>query len=187
MHLLLAFAVFCLLLWTRWQVQSEPRYPAHKNLALGARYTMALLVIQIFFGALVAGLRAGLTYNTYPLMDGQLIPDGLHLMQPWWLNHLESVLTVQFQHRMGALLVAATVLLFAWRARRIERFRRISRHLTIIVTAQFALGVATLLSGVHLWLASAHQLLALALLALLVRAIYLVPLDTNQRHLKLMT
>lgn len=184
-HLLLAFSVFGVMLWTLWQVRGTPRFPATKNIALSARYTLILLVAQIFFGALVAGLRAGLTYNTYPLMDGALIPEGLHRLQPWWLNHVESVLTVQFQHRMGALAVAATVLLLAHFCRRIQRLKGLSLALMAVVLVQFMLGVATLLSHVNLWLASAHQLVALLLFSLLLRAVYLLPLDVNQQHLKI--
>lgn len=172
-HLLLAFGVFALLLWTRWQVLNQPRHAVSRNIALTVRALLALVIIQILFGALVAGLRAGLAYNSYPLMDGALIPDGLHRMNPWWLNHMESSLTVQFQHRMGALAVLAAtawLVLHGW----CDTYLRPALiYLTLITMAQFALGVATLLSMVHIWLASAHQLLALALVAILVRLVYL--------------
>jgi cytochrome c oxidase assembly protein subunit 15 len=136
--------------------------------------------LQTALGALVAGLRAGRTYNTWPLMDGRFIPDGLHLLQPWWLNHLENVLTVQFQHRMGAYLVAFLVLLLAWLASQSLALRPAAKALAHVLLLQFALGVATLLTGVNLWLASAHQLVALAMLALLLRLLYLAGLDSNQ-------
>lgn len=175
-HLLLAFSVFGLILWTRWQVLDAPRFTAPRSLAIGARALLAILVLQIFFGALVAGLRAGLSYTTYPLMDGQFIPEGLHLMSPWWINHLESVLTVQFQHRMGAILVAGAALAFAIKTLKFSEMRFVGVHMAGAVLCQFALGVATLLSGVNLWLASAHQMVALLLVASVVRAIYRLPL-----------
>lgn len=181
-HLLLAFAVFALILWTRWQVLGSPRMAAMpRRLAVIVRVLMGLLVVQIAFGALVAGLRAGLTYNTWPLMDGQFIPRDLHLMDPWWLNHVESALTVQFQHRMGAITVAIGALYFAYVAHRERALRFMSLHLAGAVMSQFALGVVTLLSGVNIWLASGHQLVALGLLASMTRLVYTLPLDANQR------
>jgi heme a synthase len=179
-HLLLAFGVFSLMLWTRWQVLGAKRSSSSASVAYGARFVMLLLLIQIGFGALVAGLRAGLTYNTYPLMDGQFIPEGLHSMAPWWLNHLESVLTVQFQHRMGALVVVAATLWLCLKGWRHPQLHVVLRAIAGIVVLQFALGVATLLSVVNIHLASLHQLLALVLLAHLLWLLYLCPLDQNQ-------
>jgi len=180
-HLLLAFSLFSVILWTRFQVIATPRANAPRRYALAVRGFFALAVIQIFFGALVAGLRAGLSYTTYPLMDGALIPTGLHLMTPWWLNHLESVLTVQFQHRVGAVAVlAAAYGLILAGCRLTPAIRHVSYRLGAIVTVQFLLGVATLLSGVNIVLASAHQLVALALVAVLVRLVYVTPLEASR-------
>ena len=178
-HLLLAFSVFALMLWTRWQVLGQERPAAPRCLARLTRLTLSLLLIQITFGALVAGLRAGLTYNTYPLMDGQVIPSGLHLMHPWWMNHVENVLTVQFQHRMMALLVVASsigLVIYGWKQRNL---RTELRMILIAICLQFAFGIATLLSHVEIPLASAHQLFALILVALFTRLIYRTPLETK--------
>lgn len=182
-HLLLAFTVFGLMLWTRWQVLDQGRPAAPRALARLARLSLGLLILQIFMGALVAGLRAGLTYNTWPLMDGKLIPNGLQQLSPWWLNHMESIVTVQFQHRMVAMLLAAVLLVLAWLSAKSLRLRPTALAIAVATLLQFSLGVATLLTGVNLWLASAHQLVALTLVALLVRALYLMPLDINQ-HLR---
>lgn len=179
LHLLLAFGLFCALLWTRWQVSGTARTSAPPCVAFGARALTALVTLQIFAGALVAGLRAGKSYNTYPLMDGKFIPGGLHTLTPWWLNHVESVATVQFQHRMLALLVAASVLAFALLARRFFAHAALLNALAATVCLQFTLGVATLLSGVNIALASAHQLAALLLLGLLLRVCYLAPRPTK--------
>ena len=155
-------------------------------MAIATRALLLLTVMQITFGALVAGLRAGRSYNTYPLMDGQFIPEGLHQMQPWWLNHLESVVTVQFQHRMGALLIVAYGLFFItnYYRRSTASLRPALRFLMATIITQFVLGVATLLSGVNIALASLHQLVALLLVSLLVWLIYLTPLDQNQSPAK---
>ena len=65
------------------------------------------MFLQILLGGLVAGLKAGAGYNTWPLMDGQLVPDGLGVMQPWYLNLFENAMTVQFNHRMVAYVLTA--------------------------------------------------------------------------------
>ena len=160
LHLSLAFIFFLALLSTYWQVKGMARTRA----SLGAWALFLLVFAQIILGALVAGLDAGLTYNSYPLMDGAFIPEGLHRISPWWKNHLESVLTVQFQHRMGALAVVAAALLYAARHWRDAVARPTLRWLLVLVGVQFALGVATLLSVVEMHLAVAHQVAALALL-----------------------
>lgn len=183
-HLLLAFSVFSLMLWTRWQVTGTPRKQPVVGYGRAVRIVTVLLILQIAFGALVAGLRAGLVYTTYPLMDGQFIPDGLHLMTPWWLNHLESALTVQFQHRMGALVVVISTLWLAFSGWKYATLHSPLKAIMAIVLVQFAVGVATLLSVVNISLASLHQLVALALLAHLVWLIYLTPLDAHQPEQK---
>ena len=176
LHLLLAFSLYAALLWTRWQVLGHPRGHAPKGVALAARGVLLLVIIQLIFGALVAGLRAGLSYNTFPLMDGALIPDGLHMMAPWWENHLNSILTVQFQHRVGAMVVAVAVIWFTLYATKKVYEPKLLRRLAALVVLQFALGVATLLTHVDITLASLHQLAALLLVGVLVRAIYKFPL-----------
>lgn len=186
-HLLLAFGVFSLMLWTRWQVlearlrsiapPSRGSYQVRTADRTLIRAALTLLILQIFFGALVAGLRAGLTYNSWPLMDGAFIPDGLHLMTPWWKNHLENVMTVQFQHRMTAYLLVAVNLWLSLRTMQLPALRSPARLLLVATLSQLALGVATLLSHVAIPLASLHQLLALAVLAILLRLAYLTQIN----------
>lgn len=171
LHLALAFVFFLALLWTYWQVRDRARGPWRWDSAA----LFALIFLQIVFGALVAGLDAGLTYNSYPLMDGAFIPEGLHQLRPWWKNHLESVLTVQFQHRMAALAVLAACAAYAARHWRDVAARPALRWLLGVVVLQFALGVATLLSVVEMHLAVAHQLVALLLLAVAWRITYGFP------------
>ena len=83
-------------------------------LSLLAALLVAAVFIQIFLGGLVAGLKAGHSFNTWPLMDGALVPSGLWMMSPVWLNHFESVLTVQFQHRIAAYVVVALAVAVFW-------------------------------------------------------------------------
>ena len=173
MHLTLAVVVLGLLLWTALGLgrpQATIRR-ARSPLSLGAALLVALVLAQIVLGAFVAGLKAGLSYNTWPLMDGRLVPNGLGTLAPWYLNLVENVTTVQFNHRMAAyaLLVAAL-----WQAARAARLvpdtgvARTARLLAIIVALQALLGIWTLLAGVPIALGLAHQMGALAVFALAV-------------------
>lgn len=178
LHLSLALSLFCTLLWTRWQIApgSRPSGLAYTGRAL--RLLLIVAAIQIVFGALVAGLDAGYSYNTFPLMDGRFVPSDLHLLSPWWLNHLENIRTVQFQHRIGAYATVACCLLAAvlhWK-HALPSQRRAFLMLGGAIFLQFALGVATLLSVMNIALASAHQLGALLMLTVLLWIIWLFPL-----------
>jgi len=112
-------------------------------------------------GALVAGMNAGLAHNTWPLMDGQFIPDGLIIMEPQWLNAFENAMTVQFNHRMFAYLIALwrlANLYFVWRnVGDAVRVRVASGLLVAGILLQAGLGIWTLLAHVPLWLGLAHQ------------------------------
>lgn len=161
-HLSLAFIIYaCMfslalrLLWPRPVLKGQPMIS--RRLFAGL---LSLLAITIVFGAFVAGMRAGLIYNTFPLMGGQLIPDGLLTLQPWWSNFLESPLTVQFVHRCLALTTLASVVFLAWRMRgaRLDRGQRSALHALVAMTGiQVALGIATLLLHVPVWLGTLHQ------------------------------
>jgi cytochrome c oxidase assembly protein subunit 15 len=119
-----------------------------------------LVFLQIFLGGLVAGLDAGQGYNTWPLMDGALVPDGLGAMRPWYLNLFENALTVQFQHRMAAYAVAVWALLQLWavsRGAEAGPVRLSAVALAIAVLCQTGLGIWTLLAHAPLDLSLAHQ------------------------------
>lgn len=125
-----------------------------------ATLLLVLLVAQIFLGGLVAGLKAGLSFNTWPLMDGAFIPSGLWIMAPAWINHFENVLTVQFQHRMMAYLIVALGLWTIWAVYRsgVARHLRGAAHgVAVTLVLQMVIGIATLLGHVPFWLALAHQ------------------------------
>ncbi len=172
LHLSLAFTLFLVILWTYWQLTGRPRLLVSRGTGIAARAVFAIIFLQIIFGALVAGLRAGLSYNTYPLMDGQWLPNGLWTLSPWWQNHLESVLMVQFQHRMLAILVVIFVAMVAYAGWKHLHLRRTLGWMLAAVVIQFLLGVATLLSSVNIALASAHQLGALFLLSTVLHLVY---------------
>ena len=103
-HLTLACAIYAAVLWTAQQIAPRPPGEAPARLRLAALAIAALLLVQIYLGALVAGLDGGLKYNTWPLIDGALMPplDRLLFIKPLWRNLFENILTVQINHRMLA-------------------------------------------------------------------------------------
>lgn len=126
---------------------------------------LVLIVLQIGAGAFVAGLDAGMGYNTWPLMDGAIIPNGMGAMQPLWRNLFENALTVQFIHRGIAYLIVAYLAVMLWRQRR-AGFAGVHAwlpRLGLLVLLQVGLGIATLLSAVPISLAVGHQALAFML------------------------
>ncbi|MDV3251170.1 COX15/CtaA family protein [Devosia sp. BK] len=125
-----------------------------------------LLIIQIGAGAFVAGLDAGMGYNTWPLMDGAIIPKGLLIMDPAWRNFFENALTVQFIHRCIAYGITAYVAYLIWRRNKDGGFGGVHGWLPrigFLVLLQVALGIATLLTNVPISLAVGHQCLAFML------------------------
>lgn len=131
-----------------------------------AAILLALLILQIAAGAFVAGIDAGMGYNTWPLMDGAIIPSGLGAMQPLWRNLFENALTVQFIHRGLAYLIIAYIGLLLWRQYRAGGFSEVHGWLPrigILVLVQVALGIVTLLNAVPISLAVGHQAMAFML------------------------
>jgi cytochrome c oxidase assembly protein subunit 15 len=116
---------------------------------------------------LVAGLDAGLTFNTWPLMDGRVVPAGLLIQSPFWRNFFESVATVQFDHRLGAYLLFAAAIFHAVWSRGPAHVSQAWR-LAALVAALAALGLAALVSVVPLSLALLHQLGAVVVLSVAV-------------------
>ncbi|MFT4098108.1 MAG: COX15/CtaA family protein [Rhodoblastus sp.] len=167
-HLLLASVTFAALVWIAGGL-SAPRRAEEASTAAKVFGVLLLLLTlkQIFLGGLVAGLRAGLTYNTWPLMDGRFIPPFGHLFKndPWWMNFFDNVTTVQFDHRMAAYALLALALLNALFARQTGVMRR-GWALVALVACQAGLGIATLLYSVPLPVALAHQAFAMLVLGM---------------------
>jgi heme a synthase len=162
-HMTLACAIYAAVLWTAQQIAPTSSDDAPQRLRLAALAIAALLLVQIYLGALVAGLDGGLKYNTWPLIDGAVMPplDQLLFIRPLWRNLFENILTVQINHRMladGIWLLAMLHAVDAWRTRRDVRGAII---LAGAVTLQAALGIITLLYEAALPLALAHQVAAM--------------------------
>jgi len=124
-----------------------------------------LVYLQMLLGALVAGLHAGLIYNTWPSMDGRVFPEHPFFHQPWWVNFGESPGLAQFDHRIGAYIIALSALAL-WTASRRANVARASANAVLAVTGfQIVLGIVTLLNQAPVALAALHQITAVALFA----------------------
>ncbi len=157
-HLTLAAIIFASLIWTALRIGREPRWVKDRERA--AALICVLIVIQIAAGGFVAGLDAGQGYNTWPLMDGKLVPEGLFQLVPWWRNFFENAMSVQFNHRLIAYVLVAAVAAHAYLAR-----TRSALLLVGAVLAQAMLGIWTLLAQAPLSLSLFHQGGAFLLLA----------------------
>jgi cytochrome c oxidase assembly protein subunit 15 len=124
----------------------------------------SLIFLMALSGGFVAGLRAGHAYNTFPLMNGQFVPQDAFLLEPWWRNFLWNVATVQFVHRAIFWLLLPLILLLWWQARRSDA-KVAAHHLLAMFILQVSLGISTLLLSVPIALAAAHQAGAVLLLA----------------------
>lgn len=176
LHLGTAFLILSLLLWTAFSLAPSDRPQNVGGLTPWQRRLAPLLVmvvfLQVVLGALVAGLKAGLAFNTWPTMDGAWVPDGLMRMAPWWINLFENETLVQFNHRLVAyavLALAAAQAVSLWRSRGVHDVAGSAMLVLAAVLAQVALGIATLLYAVPLWLGLVHQAGAVIVLGLALR------------------
>jgi heme a synthase len=175
LHLLLASLVLAALAWLAVGLDRPDSRVGEGTISAsvrrGAYLLAALVLVQIALGGLVAGSRAGLTYNTWPLMDGRLVPPAATLFSgtPWIENFVDNLALVQFNHRVFALALVGAALWHAvslWRAAPGSAAASRAGALAALCLGQAALGVVTLLLAVPLWAGLAHQLLAMAVLVL---------------------
>jgi cytochrome c oxidase assembly protein subunit 15 len=160
-HLGVAFLIYGAMLWVALDLlrnrSAPPRETRVRRVSVAI---VALVFLMVITGALVAGIRAGYAYNTFPLMNGHVIPPEIMMIDPWWKNFGYNMATVQFDHRTLAWLLVAIVVA-TWVAARRARIegpaQAWSGGLLVALALQFALGVATLLSGVDVALATFHQ------------------------------
>ncbi|ACB94458.1 COX15/CtaA family protein [Beijerinckia indica] len=175
-HLILASLTFCFIVWLAASLRKRPREisPSKASgLAWGAGLILLAILVQIGLGALVAGLRAGRAYNTWPLIEGNFLPpvESLTLLTPLWRNFVDNLLTVQFQHRMVAYLVLGlTLLQVFWTSGTLGSGRATKRAIALLglVLAQVILGILTLVLVVPLWAGLLHQAFAMLVLGMAV-------------------
>jgi heme a synthase len=168
-HLTLACLIYAALVRTADRVATGVPKATPRRIGLGASALLVLVLVQIYLGALVAGLRAGLIYNTWPLIDGSLVPkpSSLFFDRPAWRNFFENPLTVQFDHRMIAYALVALALLHLADVFRTVENRRLRTGAALLATAvgaQAAIGIITLVASAPLGLAMLHQAMALVVL-----------------------
>ena len=172
-HLVLALLIFAAIVWTLQRLVDRPSSAASARLKITGWALVVLTFVQLYLGALVAGLRAGKIYNTWPDIDGSFIPSAARLFfeTPWWRNLFDNTLTVQFEHRMTAYLLFVLAVLHAVdaiRSRAVTSVVNGALWLAAVVTLQAILGVLALLNQVPMDLALAHQAVAIAVLTLAV-------------------
>ena len=190
-HLVLALLIFAGIVWTLRRLTDRPSSVATSRLKITSVALLVLTFVQLYLGALVAGLRAGKVYNTWPDIDGALIPSAARLFfeAPWWRNLFDNALTVQFEHRMTAYALLALALLHAFDAVTARAGTAIIRGawwLVAAITLQATLGILTLLHQVPIDLALTHQAVAIVVLTLAIfQAEGLVARRTGQGHPKL--
>lgn len=164
-HLIMAFLIIAFALWTALDLLSKKTCAVSSFTSGYASMIVVVVFVTVFSGALVAGLNAGMIYNTFPLMQGQLFPPEGFAMTPWYKNFFEDLATVQFQHRMLAILSALLVLGFWYAGRTLQPEWRTRANVMLgVVALQVAMGISTLLLVVPIPLAAAHQAGAVLLL-----------------------
>ena len=172
-HLVLALLIFAAIVWTVRRLSDRPTLLSPMRLRVTSGILLVLVFVQLYFGALVAGLRAGKVFNTWPDIDGSFIPSSARLFfeQPWWRNLFDNTLTVQFEHRMMAytlFAIAVFHLIDALVSRASSAVVRGALWLAAAMTLQATLGILTLLHEVPIPLALVHQGVAILVLTLAV-------------------
>jgi len=161
-HLGAAILLLAAILWIALEYLRDlkaPVQPARRAFGLAA-----LIYVQMLLGALVAGLHAGLIYNTWPDMDGRIFPEGAFVLTPWWINPFENPGLAQFDHRIGAYIVAGVAAyVYAKGVKLTGAAKKSAKLVATLVTLQIALGIVTLMLQAPEALAAAHQVLAATL------------------------
>ena len=148
LHLVVAFFIYALLLWSALDlVEHKHTKPSTSALVTYSKGITYFIFIVVFLGALVAGSKSGFMMNTFPLMDGQFVPEGIYFFQPWWLNHMENPITIQFQHRVAAILLFIDIIIFSiLLSKKLPSLRKLAIWLAAVAILQVVLGAATIIS-----------------------------------------
>jgi cytochrome c oxidase assembly protein subunit 15 len=157
-HLITALVLLSGLVWTALDLRAlaASRLSTPASLRPLAALALALLFSQIMFGAFTAGLNAGYAFSSWPLMGNTLFPAGVAFLEPVWRNAVDNPVVVQFIHRWFAFITAAALIVLALRSIR-QGAGIAGRLLVWLVLLQIILGIATLMSGVQIVVAIAHQ------------------------------
>ena len=166
-HLLLALFLMAAVLWTALDLRALARDPRSRpaRLTKAAAITLAILFVQLLLGAWVAGFRAGTVATDWPLMNGQLVPAGIDWSKGTLFAVTHDLYLLHFLHRWWAWVVVGALVLFARKAKAAEGARAASIAIHSAFGTQIVLGIATVMSGIALWLAVLHQATGALLLA----------------------
>ena len=174
-HLMLALFLLAFLYWLILELRQINPQPVNRTMRSLILVMALVLGIQLVYGAFVAGLRAGIGFNSFPLMNGRFLAEAATMMTPGWLNLVENGAMVQFLHRwLGFLMlvIAMAGAVFAVKSQSAEQLKIGWIVLTAVMTLQFVLGVSTLLMHVPLVLASLHQVGAVLVILCVVYLLY---------------
>ena len=162
-HLSLAFIIFTAMVWVALGLLRQRVVAASSELQRLHRWGVGLAALTFYMvvtGGFVAGIRAGKAYNTFPLMNGDIVPPEIFVLEPWYLNFFSNMATVQFDHRLGAWLLAFSVPWLWMQIRQAAvstRCRQVANLLLLALATQITLGISTLLLAVPVVLGTAHQ------------------------------
>ena len=162
-HLSLALAILGYLYWLLLDLRRVRRVDITQGMRWAARGLLALLIVQIVYGAFTAGMRAGLGFNTYPKMGDVWLAEAATTLFPFWHNLIENGAMIQFVHRwvaMAVVLYAVAMLVSAIKTRAERRWRRALGWVVVLIAIQVLLGIVTLLNYVPISLALIHQVMA---------------------------
>lgn len=176
-HLALALTLYAAIVWTGLSAlhPGRGRREVPRFLSALARVCLVSVCLTILAGGFTAGLHAGLTYNTFPLMDGHLVPDGYAALHPLVRNLTENIAAVQFDHRVLAtitLILVSALAIAGWKS---ALPRKLAIPLALAVAAQYLLGVTTLLLVVPVSVATLHQAGAVVLLTVVLMVVHSLP------------
>jgi len=169
-HLALALLLYVAIFWlgsAHFIRHWRQRYTSPSWLTRLTVLLLMLVFITVLAGGFVAGTRAGFAFNTFPLMNGSLVPQGYAALDPWWRNLFENIASVQFNHRLLASLVLVLAIGLAWLAHRSPlkpALKRLYMMSLLLVSLQYALGVLTLIHYVPVALGAIHQAMAVLVL-----------------------
>ena len=175
-HLITAFLTFSYTFWVALSLIYPNKSHQNKTLYKLSFLLMIVVIIQIIYGAFVAGLDAGKVYNSWPKMNNDWIAESVYSMTPLWSNFVNGIAGVQFIHRTFAFVVLGLIIYIFYQSRKIQLIqieKNAINLLLITVFFQMALGIITLVMGVPIWLGVIHQLGAFILLASTVFSIFI--------------
>ena len=177
-HFLLAVGLVGYIFWTILEFNyTKIKPPVNSGLLKYSIIVFLFIILQMIYGAFTAGLKAGFAWNTFPLMNGLWIPDGLFYLNPAWTNLVENNMTIQFIHRyigILILIIASSMFVLMRNQPSNHQVKKSVIRLTVIVWIQVILGISTLLLYTPIWMAVIHQVFAVVLFLASLHTIWLL-------------